>query len=130
MGARQLEIRASIKNVTVRLGDADTTLGILAHSFLKEVALPLEADEVHPRKGVFDVVETGLVKGDEEAIGAELDVRQHHAGVHANQPDRESSGDELLLNLDGFLEGNPCQFCGDLLDTLRRDAAALGHSLR
>ena len=34
--------------------------GVLAHTFLEEVRLALEGNQVHPRKGVLDTEEFGL----------------------------------------------------------------------
>lgn len=64
--------------------------------------LSLERDQVHEVEGVLDVVDFGVAEGDEEAVGDKLDVLAHEGGVHSDEGDGESLGEELLLNLDGL----------------------------
>ena len=56
-----------------------TRFRVFANAFFEEVCFPLEADHFHPFERVAYFVLVSLVsKGNEESVGAKLDVVAHH----------------------------------------------------
>ena len=51
---------------------------IFSNAFFKEICFTLEADHFHPIKRVANFVVSLAAKGNQESVGAELDVVTHH----------------------------------------------------
>jgi hypothetical protein len=66
----------------------------------EEIHFPLEADHFHPIKQVANFVVSLAAKGNQESVGAELDVVAHHGQVHPNEFNREGIDDEFHFNID------------------------------
>ena len=56
--------------------------GVFFNEFFEEIRFPLEADHFHPFKRVADFVVSLVAEGNQELVGAELDVVTHHGQVH------------------------------------------------
>jgi hypothetical protein len=67
--------------------------------FFEEICFPLKADHFHPLKRVADFVVSTAYKGNQELVGAELDVVAHHDQIHPNEFNREDIDNELHLNV-------------------------------
>jgi hypothetical protein len=59
----------------------------------------LEADHFHPIKRVANFLVSLAAKGNQELVGAELDVVAHHGQVHPNEFDREGINNEFHFNV-------------------------------
>ncbi len=71
---------------------------IFSNTFFEEILFSLEADHFHPIKRVADFVVSLAAKGNQELVGAELDVAAHHGQVHPNEFNREGIDDEFHFN--------------------------------
>lgn len=80
----------------------DTSLLVIANSFLEEIGLASQRDGFHEVKWVGRVVELLVSESQQESICHELDVLLHEGSVHAKQGARKSVSQEFLLNGDGF----------------------------
>jgi hypothetical protein len=65
----------------------------------------------------------GRAERDEQAVGAELDVRRHQPGVHADEVDGERIADELLLDADRLGDDRGQRLVGELVDEERIEEA-------
>ncbi len=63
---------------------------IFSDAFFEEIHFSLEADHFHPFKRIADFVVSMVAKGNQDSVGAELDVVTHHGRVHSNEFDGES----------------------------------------
>jgi hypothetical protein len=59
----------------------------------------VKADHFHPLKRVTDFVVSTAAKGNQESVGAELDVVAHHDQIHPNEFNREGIDDEFHLDV-------------------------------
>ena len=80
----------------------NASLGVIRHTLLEEVGLALKRDHVHEVEGVGSIVNLLIAKSNEQTVGNELDVLAHELGIHADEGDGESIGQELLFNDDGL----------------------------
>ena len=55
--------------------------GVFSNAFFEEICFPLEADHFHPFEQVADFVVSLVAEGNQELVGAELDVVTHHGRV-------------------------------------------------
>jgi hypothetical protein len=86
----------------VLFGDVpDPALGILPNALLEEVGLALKGDGLHPFKGVRGLVVAGVAQGDQQPVGAELNVLLHQRRVHPDELHGEGLRHKLLLDVDG-----------------------------
>ena len=60
----------------------------------------MEADHFHPFEKVADFVVSLVAEGNQESVGAELDVVTHHGRVHPNEFDGEGINNEFHFNAD------------------------------
>ncbi len=67
--------------------------------FSEEICFPLKADCFHPLKKVANFVVSTAPKGNQESVGAQLDVVAHHDQIHPNEFKRESINNEFHLNV-------------------------------
>jgi hypothetical protein len=73
-------------------------LNIPRHVFQGNL-FPLEADCSHPLKGVANFVVSTAAKGNQELVGAELDVVAHHDQIHPNEFNREGIDNKSHLDV-------------------------------
>jgi hypothetical protein len=59
----------------------------------------LKADCFHPLKWVANFVVSTAARGNQESVGAELDVVAHHDQIHPNEFNREGINNEFHLNV-------------------------------
>jgi hypothetical protein len=67
---------------------------------LKKIVFPRVADHVHPFEQVANFVVSLVAKGNQESVGAELDVVTHHGQVHSNEFDGEGINNEFHFDVD------------------------------
>mmetsp|Transcript_23987 Transcript_23987/g.61075 ORF Transcript_23987/g.61075 Transcript_23987/m.61075 type:complete len:309 (-) Transcript_23987:646-1572(-) len=72
---------------------------VLAHAALEKVGLALQADHLHPVKGVGHAPQLLVAKRQQQPVGHKLDVLAHEVGVDAHQAARKRLGAELELQL-------------------------------
>lgn len=107
--------------------DVDTGLLIITDTFLKEVGLSLEADELHEVKGVLGLVVLLTAEGDQETVSDKLNVLLHHGAIHADEGTREGLSQELLLDDDGFGDDAKDGLAGGLtLEMLDQETGKVG----
>jgi len=116
-----LKVGIQIKGVVVR--DTNTRLGVVRDTLLKEVCLARERNGHHPLERVGDIVVTGTAEGDQEAIGAELNVLAHELAIHANEFDGQRVGDKDLFNVDSVSDDLRDALLGQLVDEFVVDHA-------
>ena len=63
----------------------------------------MEADHFHPFKPVADFVVSLVAQGDQESVGAELDVVTHHGRIHPNEFDGEGINNQFISMLTALL---------------------------
>lgn len=80
----------------------DAGLLVITDALLEEVGLASQGDGLHEVKGVGGVVVLLVTEGNQKTVSDELDVLAHQLGVHAEQGNRESISQELLLDADGL----------------------------
>ncbi len=78
----------------------DSRYRIFADAFFEEICFPLKADHVHPLKQIANFVVSTATKGNQELIGAELDVVAHHDQIHPNEFNREGIDNKFHLDVD------------------------------
>jgi hypothetical protein len=78
----------------------------------------LKADCFHPLKQVADFVVSTAAKGNQESVGAELDVVAHHDQIHPNEFNREGIDNEFNLNVNCTADDINDAFWGRLLLSL------------
>lgn len=77
-----------------------SALGMFACFSLKEVGFALQGNKCHPREGVLNAADFGLLELQHQAVSAELNALVHCIpSIHANECNWEGLTDELLLNL-------------------------------
>ena len=62
----------------------------------------LQADHLHPIKGVSVKVDTGAPEGNQQPVRTKADVGTHEVCVHAHQRDAEGLAAELDLEVNGL----------------------------
>ena len=60
----------------------------------------MEADHFHPFKWVANFVVSLVDEGNQESVGAELDVVTHHGRVHPNEINGEGINNEFHFDVD------------------------------
>ncbi len=68
--------------------------------FFKEICFPLEADHFHPFEWVANFLVSLVAEGNQELVGAELDVVTHHGRVHPNEFNGEGINNKFHFNVD------------------------------
>ncbi len=71
----------------------------ILHIFFEEIPFPWEADHFHPIKWVANFVVSLSAEGNQELVGAELDVVAHHGQVQPNELDKEGIDNEFHFNV-------------------------------
>lgn len=82
---------------------------ILPNSFLKEVGLPLQTDQLHPIKRILHIVHLPIPQRIQQSIRHKLDVLTHQVSIHPHQRTRQSIADELPLDSHS-IRYNPSHF--------------------
>jgi hypothetical protein len=76
----------------------------------------LEADHFHPFKQIADIVVSLVAKGNQESVGAELDVVTHHGRVHPNEFDGESINNKFHFDVDRAADDSGVACCRKVVD--------------
>lgn len=79
-------------------GSHDTGLLVVADALLEEVGLTSQRDRLHEVERIGGVEVLLVTEGNQKTVGDEFDVLAHQLRVHAEQGDRQSVSQELLLN--------------------------------
>ena len=76
----------------------------------------MEADHFHPFKRIADFVVSLVAKGNQDSVGAELDVVTHHGRVHSNEFDGESINNKFHFDVDRAADDSGDACCRKVVD--------------
>jgi hypothetical protein len=75
----------------------------------------LKTDHFHPLKRVANFVVSTAAKGNQELVGAELDVAAHHDQIHPNEFNREDIDKEFHLDVNCTADDIDAAFFGKMV---------------